>query len=73
MSASTVTMSPSLTKAMGPPTYASGATWPIMKPWVAPEKRPSVNSTTLSSSFWPTMAPVTASISRIPGPPFGPS
>ena len=31
------------------------------------------NSTTLSSSFWPTSAPVTASISRMPGPPFGPS
>ena len=66
-------MSPSFTNAIGPPTYASGATWPTMKPWVAPEKRPSVSSTTLSSSLWPTSAPVTPSISRIPGPPFGPS
>ena len=30
-----------------PAAAASGATWPIMKPWVAPEKRPSVMSATV--------------------------
>ena len=44
-----------------------------MKPWVAPEKRPSVSSATLSPRPSPTSAAVTCSISRIPGPPFGPS
>ena len=44
-----------------------------MKPWVAPEKRPSVSSATLSPRPAPTIAPVTASISRMPGPPAGPS
>src|SRR2546422_10600834 len=52
---------------------ASGATWPIMKPCVAPEKRPSVTIATDSPSPSPTMAAVTCSISRIPGPPRGPS
>ena len=42
---------------------------PEAKPWVAPEKRPSVISATSSPSPAPLMAPVTASISRIPGPP----
>ncbi len=32
---------------MGPPTNASGATWPAVKPRVAPEKRPSVSSATV--------------------------
>ena len=32
--------------AIGPPRDASGATCPTMKPWVAPEKRPSVISAT---------------------------
>ena len=27
---------------MGPPSTASGATWPMQNPWVPPEKRPSV-------------------------------
>ena len=58
---------------MGPPLKASGATWAIMKPWVAPLKRPSVTSATLSERPAPTMAPVTPSISRMPGPPRGPS
>ena len=44
-----------------------------MKPWVAPEKRPSVSSATESPRPSPTSAAVTCSISRIPGPPFGPS
>ena len=52
---------------------ASGATWPAMKPWVAPEKRPSVSSATSSPRPSPTIAAVTASISRMPGPPLGPS
>ncbi len=30
------------TKAMGPPSTASGATWPTQNPWVPPENRPSV-------------------------------
>ena len=66
-------VSPLLTAAIGPPTAASGATWPTMKPWEAPEKRPSVISATLPPSPAPWIAPVTWSISRMPGPPCGPS
>ena len=40
---------------------------------VPPEKRPSVISPTDSPSPWPISAEVGASISCIPGPPFGPS
>src|SRR5215472_13755857 len=40
---------------------------------VAPEKRPSVIRHTDSPRPCPTSAPVTCSISRMPGPPFGPS
>ena len=40
---------------------------------MAPEKRPSVSSATESPSPSPTSAAVTASISRMPGPPAGPS
>ena len=36
---------------MGPPTKASGATWPAMRPRVAPEKRPSVRRATVSAEF----------------------
>lgn len=36
-----------------PPTAASGPTWPTQKPRVAPEKRPSVMSATLSPIPWP--------------------
>src|SRR3954447_20069338 len=36
-----VTVSPVWTAPIGPPWTASGATWATMKPWVAPEKRPS--------------------------------
>ena len=43
-----------------------------MKPWVAPEKRPSVMSATDSDGPSPTIAPVTWSISRMPGPPCAP-
>jgi hypothetical protein len=42
-------------------------------PLVAPEKRPSVMSATLVESPMPLMAEVGVSISRMPGPPFGPS
>ena len=42
-------------------------------PLVAPEKRPSVKSATLSSSPMPDNMEVGVSISRIPGPPLGPS
>ena len=45
--------------AIGPPRAASGATWPAMKPWVAPEKRPSVSSATCSPRPSPTIAAVT--------------
>ena len=40
---------------------------------VAPEKRPSVTIATVSPRPAPMTAPVTPSISRMPGPPFGPS
>src|SRR5579864_2463608 len=66
-------VSPSASAAMGPPVAASGATWPAMKPCVAPEKRPSVSSATESPKPAPTSAAVTCSISRMPGPPLGPS
>src|SRR3989344_4759250 len=72
-SASIETTSPFLMSPMGPPTYASGATWPMTSLYEPPEKRPSVISATESPSPRPMMAEVTASISRIPGPPFGPS
>ena len=39
--------------------YASGETWPTMKPRVAPEKRPSVTRVTASPRPSPTMAAVT--------------
>ena len=68
-----VIVSPVWTAPIGPPWTASGATWATMKPWVAPEKRPSVMSATSSPSPSPTIAAVTASISRMPGPPAGPS
>ena len=40
--------SPSATNAIGPPSAASGATWPIIRPCVPPENRPSVSSATCS-------------------------
>jgi len=51
----------------------SGDLLVVLKPWVAPLKRPSVISATSSPRPAPLTAPVTASISRIPGPPTGPS
>ena len=70
MCASTsITMrSPSATNAIGPPSTASGATWPTQKPCVPPEKRPSVTSAASPPRPAPFIAPVTASISRMPGP-----
>ncbi len=66
-------MSPSRTAAMAPPSAASGAMCATMKPCVAPENRPSVIRATESLRPAPTIAPVTPSISRMPGPPTGPS
>ena len=57
----------------GPPSTASGATWPTHRPVVPPENRPSVSSRTSLPRPAPLIAPVIASISRMPGPPLGPS
>ena len=54
---------------MGPPAAASGETWPMAAPRVAPEKRPSVMRATeplIRSSH--TMASVVMSISGMPQP-----
>ena len=45
-SASIVIRSPFCTSAIGPPSWASGVTWPTMKPCEPPENRPSVISAT---------------------------
>ena len=66
-------LSPSSTSAIGPPTAASGDTCPIDAPLEAPLKRPSVIRATLEPSPIPAMAEVGLSISRMPGPPLGPS
>ena len=58
---------------MGPPSAASGATWPTDMPQVAPENRPSVTKATSAPWPVPLTAAVMASISCIPGPPLGPS
>ena len=50
--------SPSLTKAIGPPTRASGTTCPMMNPRLAPENRPSVIKAVDPASPAPAMAPV---------------
>ena len=42
--------SPSSTSAIAPPAAASGETWPIERPDVPPEKRPSVTSAQLVPS-----------------------
>ena len=65
-------MSPSATSPIGPPTAASGATWPMQGPRVPPENRPSVTSTTRVYPS-PIRAEVGESISGMPGPPRGPS
>ena len=66
-------ISPSSTNAIGPPTAASGDTCPMDAPLDAPEKRPSVINATEEPNPMPAIAEVGFSISRIPGPPFGPS
>src|SRR5580765_2252382 len=58
LTASIVMMSPSRSSAIGPPSAASGPTWPMQKPRVAPEKRPSVMSATLP----PVPCPVSAAV-----------
>ena len=72
-SASIRIRSPSSTNAIGPPMNASGAMCPTLYPFVAPENRPSVISATSLPRPAPATAAVTASISGIPGEPFGPS
>src|SRR6266508_1371949 len=72
-SASISMRSPSRRSAIGPPTSASGETWPTENPFVAPENRPSVISATSLPRPAPATAAVTASISGMPGDPFGPS
>ncbi len=50
-----------------------GVMWPTTKPCVPPEKRPSVMSATSLPRPRPITALVGESISRMPGPPRGPS
>ena len=66
-------VSPSFNAAIGPLDAASGETCPMAAPFVAPEKRPSVMSATLSPNPMPIIIDVGPSISRMPGPPLGPS
>ena len=66
-------ISPSSTRPIGPPAAASGEICPMQGPRVEPEKRPSVIKAVLSSIPRPTRRAVTMNISRIPGPPLGPS
>ena len=61
---STRTRSPSATKAMGPPSTASGAMWPTQKPCVPPLKRPSVMSA---------QSPLGPPLSWPPSPPASPA
>ena len=70
---SMVMVSPFWMTAMGPPSKASGVTWPMLPPRVAPLKRPSVMSATDSERPMPAMVAVGMSISGMPGPPLGPS
>ena len=65
--------SPSFTSAIGPPRAASGVTYPIAGPCVAPENRPSVTRAQLFPRPAPISADVAPSISRMPGPPRVPS
>ena len=57
--------------AIGPPSIASGEMCPMHAPRLAPLNRPSVIKATFRPM--PVMTAVGLSISRIPGPPFGPS
>ena len=51
--AAIIIASPSFTTAIIPPTAASGPTWPIQKPLVPPENRPSVIKATVSPNPCP--------------------
>jgi len=50
--------SPSFTSAIGPPTRASGTTWPMINPRLAPENRPSVIRAVEFANPAPAIAPV---------------
>ena len=67
--------SPSSMKAIGPPSAASGPTWPMTRPTEPPEKRASVISATTMprSRQSAVMREVGSSISGMPGAPLGPS
>lgn len=58
LSESMMIRSPSLTRAIGPPILASGTTWPIINPRLAPENRPSVIKAVELARPAPAMAPV---------------
>ena len=58
---------------IAPPDCASGVIWPTTKPWVPPEKRPSVINATDFPKPAPIINEVGFNISGIPGPPFGPT
>ena len=65
-------ISPSSTKAIGPPTAASGETCPIEAPRDAPENRPSVIKATDDHNPIPAIAELVFKISLIPAPTLGP-
>ena len=62
----------SFTRAIRPPSKASGVIWPTTKPCVPPLKRPSVINATEAPKPAPKIAPVGFNISGMPGAPFGP-
>jgi len=72
---STRISSPSSMNAIGPPSAASGPTWPMTSPTDPPEKRASViRATTMPRSRHSVvMREVGSSISGMPGAPLGPS
>ena len=60
------------TRAMGPPSMASGLTWPMQRPAVPPLKRPSVMRATCLPRPCPLIMEVGESISGMPGTALGP-
>lgn len=62
-----------LDDSQGPAVKCFGVMWPTTNPCVPPENRPSVISATSLPNPQPITALVGESISRIPGPPLGPS
>ena len=66
-------ISPSSTRAIFPPTAASGDTCPMEAPLDAPEKRPSVIKATESPSPIPAIAEVDLTSLSFQDRPFGPS